>query len=64
MTAVIVGLGCFTLGLFCMSLLASAKIGDLELELAHRSHREMAHAVLEVIHADPEHEEDLIEKAS
>lgn len=64
MTAVFVGLGCFALGLVCMSLLASAKIGDLELELARRSHREMTRAVLDVIRAPQEHEEELIEKAS
>jgi hypothetical protein len=40
-----------------MSLLASAKIGDLELELARRSHREMTRAVLDVIRLPQEHEE-------
>jgi hypothetical protein len=47
-----------------MSLLASAKIGDLQLELARRNHREMTRAVLDVIRAPQEHEEELIEKAS
>ena len=47
MTLVFVGLGCFALGILSMSLLASAKIGDLELELAKRTQGPRSGTVLE-----------------
>jgi hypothetical protein len=62
MAILVVALACFTLALFCMSLLAAAKMGDQQLELVERSHRERSR-VRELTRADPQIKEALIEEA-
>ena len=60
MVLVLVALGSFMLGLLCMSLLASASIGDLQLEAAERRLRERRNAM----RTGQQAEQELLGKAS